>query len=149
METRMYSVMKECRNFFVDSIEKKTFEIKNNIIDTRDTYKIGQYIMVHGSILNDGVYKINDTLITLEGTQNEIFKGTVCGLAVPRDFIELANDIAAFIDKNTSNSGNIISESYRGYSYTTATNKNGQVATWEDVFLQRLNVFRKMFLERI
>lgn len=143
--------MRECRNYFVKKILKGKFDISDSKISLSTEPLIGSYVRIIGSTLNDGVYKIKDNLITLEGSSNEEFVGAICFLAVPLDFIELAEDIkdynTALADKPTF--GLLKSESFAGYSYTLASGKNGQVASWKEVFSTRLDNFRKMFEERV
>lgn len=139
----LLSVMRECKNFFEITSESGKFEIKNGVILLSDDYLIGQHICVTGSILNNGAYLLNDTLYTLSGSRDEIFYGTVYGLAVPRDFIALAQEIDEYVAKNPAS--NMTSYSFGISSASYATNEKGMQATWMDVFRQRLNKYRMMF----
>lgn len=204
----LLSVMREVRNFFEISYETDDFEIYNGTIEVNHEYLAGQYIALTGSIMNDGVYRVEsfeDGIIsfvinqeeypqwvqptgahdaynigdnvTHQGyrftslinaniwepgtdprwweklydsptehmTTNEAFTGTIYGLRVPRDFLELVNEISEFQEKQGQASTKV-SESFGIYSYALATDRNGIVAGWQQTFSSRLNHFRKMFL---
>jgi hypothetical protein len=102
-----------------------------------------------GSRINDGVYLIEDDLIMLKGAKNEVFSGKIAHLIVPFDFLELAGEIKEFKSKQNPAGGNITSEKWLNYSYNKATNPDGVTASWREVFMSRLNKFRKMFEEKI
>lgn len=97
----------------------------------------GQYIQIFGSILNDGVY-----LYPMSGLDDETFTGTVRLLAVPKDVLELVDEIQAWTEKNQPTA--FTSESFGGYSYSKATNADGVAASWQDVFRAQLAPYRKM-----
>lgn len=83
--------------------------------------------------------------------QDEVFTGAICPLRIPKDFLMLAAEIETFQNNqsDTSNSGLIKSESFAGYSYTMATDANGNIAGWQSIYANRLNNYRKMFPERV
>lgn len=54
----LLSVMREVRNFFNISSESGGFEIKNGSISVTNKYVIGQYVAITGSILNNGVKRV-------------------------------------------------------------------------------------------
>lgn len=86
--------------------------LNNHFIDSRnsgitDGYTItvvnhqllvGQYIQIHGSKLNDGTYKIldieSDQLVVDETLMPEQISFVVYGLAIPKNVITLASEIA-------------------------------------------------------
>lgn len=137
-------VMDECRNHFIKSSEFGKFTIAKGKINTKEPFLKGQYILIKGSILNDGCYLFDDVM----DLKDEVFKGGVYGLVIPQDFIFLAKDIKTFIeDKNTAVDPLIKSENFGGYSYTLSTGVSGQVAIWKDVFGARLNMYRRMYNE--
>jgi len=142
--TGMLSVMREVRNFFEYTAEIGEFEIVNSIITLTDDYLLGQYILITGSILNDGLYLLHDDLYTLDVVIDEKFTGIVYGLRVPRDFVDLSNEIIEFNKKAGINS-DLVSESFGTYSYRVATTSDGMRAGWIDVFADRLREFRHMF----
>lgn len=138
-------VMNECRNHFINSGEYGKFTIVNGTINTKKAFLKGQYILIKGSILNDGCYLFDDVM----SLKNETFEGGVFGLVIPDEFIHLVGEIELFVEYSGSQtlSRLIKSESFSGYSYTLATTANGQVASWKDVFSSRLNAYRRMFDE--
>jgi len=157
----MIDIMKEIKNFFIASIEYGDFVIENGTLSVNEDYLIGQYIYIPGavrrssgtvgSLLNEGVYLVQDTLITLSGARDESWTGAVCGLAVPQDFIGIANDVAVFQAEASKApaAGAIASESYAGYSYSKVTNASGLPVTWRDVYAGRLNKYRRVSMPQI
>ena len=73
----------------------------------------------------------------------ETFDGVVWALAVPKSVISLADEIAAWNEKNGT-PGPYTSESFGGYSYSKATNASGVAVGWQDVFKSRLNAWRRI-----
>ena len=138
-------VMGECRNHFIRSSEFGKFVITDGMVKTKEKFLKGQYILIKGSILNDGCCLFGDEMYL----KDETFEGGIFGLAVPDDFIQLVEEIDLFIsDSDNKNLSKLIkSENFGGYSYTLATGANGQVASWKDVFSSRLNGYRRMFDE--
>lgn len=106
----------------------------------------GQYYLITGSKLNDGmhVYKSEDLT-------DETFNGTVYECIVPRDVIEIIEEIMQWEEdnKDTLNSP-YQSESFGGYSYqkagaTSITGAQGTGMNWESVFGYRFNPWRKLY----
>ena len=127
-------------NYFCDAkdIHKGEFTISGGKITPLDFLKEGQYFRIVGSVLNDGVYKYSDDT-TL---QDETFKGAIWAMSVPPSLVALASEIEKF---NTDNQASAYtSESFAGYSYSKATDKNGVPASWKTVYASRLNQWRKI-----
>ena len=88
-------------------------ELENIYIDIETIYRSGQCFNI---IKEDNVYKIisiNNDIIKLDGVTDEVFNGYICGLNVPKDFIDLVdkiNDYEKRIKKGIS------SESIPNYS---------------------------------
>lgn len=145
----MEFVMKEINNHFYKTVEHAKFKIKNNKIKIKGKYFPNQFIKIENSIMNDGVYKIikfENQEIEIENTIDEEFEGAIYGLAIPKDFIELTKEIEEYQKLNPISKSNVISESYlNGYSYTMATNSNGQISGWQDVFKSKLDVYRRIY----
>lgn len=97
----------------------------------------GRFYRIIGSAFNDGVHIRGE-----EGLTDEEFEGAVWVMSVPRDVLELSKAIDEFNEKNQASP--YISESFGGYSYSKATGKNGNPATWQDVFKPQLNRWRKL-----
>ena len=141
----MEEVLRYLNNYFFRFKEVGNFTIENNkIIGLKGKYIKGQYLLIEGSTLNDGVVKVETVIgneITLEKPFNEEFKGVIYSLAIPQAVISLVDEINLW--KADNNKTDIISESFEGYSYSRA-NSNGQVATWKDVFREELKGYRKV-----
>jgi len=122
----MRDLMSQTNNYFERTAESGTYSIVNGSIALRGTYKVGQYVRILDSLLNDGVYKITaiaDKTVTLDGTTtDEVFTGYIVGLAVPSDFIALAEKVKKF-NKHQG----IASESIPNYTISFSAN-NGYTA---------------------
>lgn len=138
MESTMYMVMKHIKNFFPDTSKQMSgrFVVSSGAVDPFPSLLDGQYVLIEGSILNDGVW--NGGFTTL---RDEEFNGVVTPLKVPHDFVMLVGEIESWIAENGSNP--YVSESFGGYSYTRATGSHG-VQSWSEVFATRLNAWRKL-----
>lgn len=145
----MEAILKEVNNYFYKTVEYSKFEIRNNKIKVKGNYFPNQFIKVENSIMNDGIYKIisfENQEIEIENTIDEEFEGAIYGLAIPKDFIELIKEIEEYQKMNPISKSNVISESYlNGYSYTMATNSNGQISGWQDVFKSKLDTYRRIY----
>lgn len=141
----MEEVLRYLNNYFFRFKEVGNFTIENNkIVGLNGKYIKGQYLLIEGSILNDGVIKVENIVgdgMYLEKPFNEEFKGTVYSLAIPQSLISLVDEINTW--KADNKKTDIISESFEGYSYSRA-NSNGQIATWKDVFRDELKAYRKV-----
>ena len=135
----LYEIMKEIRNFFVapNGYHDGTFTISEGVIDLPFLVS-GEHFLIQGSALNDGVYEYPVTDL-----RDETFAGEITALHPPEEFLRLAAEIEDYQAKSGSATP-YQSESFGGYSYTKATNKNGDAAGWRDVFRSRLNVWRKI-----
>lgn len=135
----MYDVMRHTRNFFPDTSSAKDgrWEIAESALDLPFVLP-GQYFLIEGSALNDGVHKAPATDLT-----DEIFSGSITPLRVPAAFIDLVERIDAYRVENATVSP-YASESFGGYSYSKATNAKGKVAGWKDVFASELKGWKKL-----
>ena len=112
----IYDLMNKCNNYFTINYEQGEFTIVNNEVKVNGKYKVGQYIRIVDSLFNDNVYKIisvDNDIIKLDGVNDEVFNGYICGLNVPKDFIELVDKINDY--ENRIKKG-ISSESIPNYS---------------------------------
>ena len=136
----LYEVMRYLRNFFVvpDGIQHSTFEISNGSM-TISGATAGQYILIDGSLFNDGVYQY-----PLSGLIDEEFEGTVALLAVPSAFLNKVAEIEEWKEKNAAVQTPYQSESFGGYSYTRATNSEGNAVGWQDAFKSDLRIWKKL-----
>lgn len=142
---------KELRNWF-DRDQPKfygTSTIENGKITDRDfldAIKANQYFRIEGSVFNDGVYKNDDKLELTD----EIFVGSVTLMAVPKEVLNLADEIDAWVKKYGSVDSEAMSpfasESFGGYSYSKGGSNGGSGtgANWKSAFASRLNNWRKI-----
>ena len=108
----------------------------------------GQYYRIIGSVFNDGVH--------LYGSENDIlvdenFTGSVWAMAIPKEVVKLADDIAAWRTKYEAIDSVAMSpyssESFGGYSYSKGGGSGGSSgggADWRTTFRVRLNMWRKI-----
>lgn len=141
-------------NYFVQNRYEGRFEIDGGMISL--PLLDGQRFLIQGSALNDGMYTYHDTGIkddddsTAVGLQDETWTGTICALAVPPAVIALSSEINSWVETN----GEAVNSPYQSenvigvYSYTKATGGSGAggCVSWEDVFKDRLNRWRKIAL---
>ena len=136
----MTEICAEIRNYFVSDIHNGTFEIVGGKITPLDFIQENQYFRIVGSVFNDGVYKYTDKLELTD----EKFIGSVWSMAVPPSVIDLAEEIKAFNESDAGKPSPYTSESVGGYSYSKATDSNGVPLTWQKVFANRLNKYRRI-----
>ena len=129
----------ELRNYFVKEVYRGNFTIKDGSIAPLNFLQDGQYFTIVGSVFNDGVhqYPIDDLI-------DETFDGTIRTMAVPPTVIALAEEIKEYNEGDATKPSAYTSESFGGYTYTKATDKNGVPASWKKVFADRLNEYRKI-----
>lgn len=131
----------EIRNYFLvpGGIHAGTFTISGGNIAPLDFLKPGQYFRIVGSVFNDGVHQYPATELT-----DETFAGAVWAMAAPPSVIALAAEIKEWVESDAAKPTAFESESFGGYSYTRATDKNGAALTWQSVFAKRLNQYRRI-----
>lgn len=131
------AILSYLNNWFVREVERGDFSIQNGELSAAFLLP-GQYFRIVGSVFNDGLhlYMGRDVLV------DEQFSGQVWALAIPRELALLADEIAAWQEKNGS-PGPFTAESFGGYSYTRATNAKGVAVGWQDVFAARLAPWKK------
>lgn len=129
----------EIRNYFVKDIHNGVFEIVGGKIESLDFLQEGQYFRIIGSVFNDGVHQYPSADMT-----DEIFEGSVWAMAVPPSVVALADEIKKYVESDAGKPSNFTSESFGGYSYSKATDSNGAPLSWEKVFANRLNKYRRL-----
>lgn len=133
-------------------IHSGSFTIENGVLLGIDTIaQDGQYFRIVGSVFNDGVYK---NPVKKGELSDETFDGAVWAMAVPKEVVKLAEDIAEWQAKyggvNSAAMSPFQSESFKGYSYSKGgTSRSGSqegagAPSWQDVFAARLNKWRKI-----
>lgn len=134
-------VLRHLNNWFLVDIHEGTFTVENGSI-TLPFLQTNQYFRICGSVFNDGLH-----LYPAGDLTDETFTGTVWMLAVPKAVVALAEDIAAWEEKNgEAVASPYQSESFGGYSYTkrSAGSDSGTLNGWQDSFKGRLNDWRKL-----
>jgi len=111
--------------------------------------KENQYFRVVGSVFNDGVFKYTQEL----NLQDEDFHGALWLMAVPKDFLDLVEEISAWQTANGSATSAAMSpfqsESFGGYSYSkssggSSANGSSSVPTWQNQYASRLKPYRRI-----
>lgn len=151
-----------------DGIHPGTFAIKGGRIDL-PFLKDGQYFRIIGSVFNDGLHQYHappaeDTPpvaeetdaaegLEPEGTEepkesdltDETFDGKIWALAIPREIIKIAAEMAEWQEKYGAKAAGVYqSESFGGYSYSMFTNGHGgQLSVW-DRYRDRLKPYQKL-----
>ena len=108
------------------------------------------YIRIVGSRLNDGVHKRNKNGVFV--LTDEAFHGGIWVMSPPADFIALADEIAAWQEKNGDLDGPAMSpftsESFGGYSYSksggSGDGSTSAGADWKAAFAARLSIYRRI-----
>lgn len=126
------------------------YAIENGGLDlTEIGIQTGQYFRIIGSVFNDGVYQY-----PVNGLADEIFDGAIWAMAVPPTIVSLATEIEEWQNKyggvNSAAMSPFTSESFGGYSYSKSSgtvsngNGSGNTGTWQSVYANRLNKWRKI-----
>lgn len=134
-------VLRHLNNWFLVEIHEGTFTVENGSI-TLPFLLTNQYFRICGSVFNDGMHQYPVVDLT-----DETFTGSVWALAVPKAVVALAEDIAAWEEKNGEAAASPYqSESFGGYSYTKRSegSDSGTLNGWQDAFRGRLNDWRKL-----
>lgn len=124
-------------NWFVRERLHGRFEVAGGSLDLPQL-KAGQYYLVEGSVFNDGLHQhpAGDLV-------DEEFDGSVCCLAVPREVVELAEEVAVWQEKHAEAEGPYQSESAAGYSYTLKSGEGGSYG-WRDRFRSEIRRWKKL-----
>ena len=134
------------RNWFERDKYIGSFIISGGVLTYADGTALpllnGQYFRIVGSILNDGVHNTADMLT------DEEFTGAVWSMAIPADFLALAQNIDAWCAEyadaiNTPYQ----SETVGNYSRTlkkSSGSDTAAVGTWEGQFASQLGPWRKI-----
>ena len=140
-------VLRTLNNWFEVPGKRLTgrFAVEGSALSLPDGWLLeGQYFLVSGSILNDGLHQWPAEL------KDEEFFGEVKALAVPQAVIDLAARIEEWQTKyGKAAESPYQSESFGGYSYTKASGNGSQSGsqgrlTWRDAFRSELNRWRKL-----
>ena len=155
----LQQVLEHIHNMFISKPNPGSYAIANGVLSPLPDLKEGQRIWIVGSDLNDGVYTYhnaglrNDDDTAAAGLQDEAWSGTLCALAVPPAVIALSGEIKNWVAKY----GDVVNSPYQSetvigvYSYTKKQSyagalKANEPGTWQEVFTDRLNRWRKVNL---
>lgn len=133
---------------------QRTYTISGGMLSI-DFMKEGQRFLLAGSDLNDGVYTyhangiMNDDENDSAYLQDEVFCGTICPMAVPKELIDICGEISEWNEKYADKvNGPYQSESFNGYSYTLKTGAgsgdSSSSPSWQSTFGSRLKQWRKV-----
>ena len=153
----LQQICEHIHNYFIKMQFVGEFTISDGAFSPDLSIKDGQRFLIAGSDLNDGVYTYHaagitdDDDIARAGLADEIFTGTISGLAVPPQLLSLSAEVYEWVGKY----GDVINSPYQSesvlgvYSYEKASvggsqNGNSKPATWENIFADRLNRWRKV-----
>ena len=141
-------LMRHLHNWFPRTKVRGTFRISGGALEGVDFLLAGQYYRIKGSIMNDGLHNYG-----CDDLADETFEGEIWGLAPPRAFIELADEIELWRSKYAEaldspyQSENVIGV----YSYTTKSGGSGSGSgsgdggiSWQSHFKARLNPYRRL-----
>ena len=151
----LYEICKYIRNFFEREKYFGTFKIEDGHLTFLDGTALplldGQYFRIIDSTFNDGIFQFPPNGQQLHDEQ---FSGAVWALAIPKEIIDLAEEIAEWQSlyggaDSTVNSP-YSSESFDGYSYSKSTGSatdgaaGGSPGDWRGVYGSRLNIWRRL-----
>jgi gamma-glutamylcyclotransferase (GGCT)/AIG2-like uncharacterized protein YtfP len=147
------TLCRELNNYFKVAVYSGYFKVLNGKIGLSDlvydgTLHEGQYFRIIGSVFNDGVYKY-----PAEGLKDEEFYGAIWPMAVPKEVLDLLDEISKWVEDYGSEKAVISpfqSESFGGYSYSKGAGNAGangvqaDEGSWQNAFRSRLNKYRKV-----
>lgn len=134
-------ILRSIKDYFIKEVWHGIFLISDGSLSDVDFLKEGQYFKIHGSDFNDGVYKYPATDL-----KDEEFNGEIWALNVPQEIIDIAEERAAWEQKNADKLNSPFnSESFAEYSYTlksSGSETGGGIASGT-AFNERLKQWRK------
>jgi hypothetical protein len=128
--------------------------LKTITLDYAETYKVGQYILIRGTDLNDGVKKINTVAVGVLTVDDNLIdedlvdtEETACifPLRVPQDFVSLVARIETWLSSGDSNPG-VASEKIDDYSIAYAA--AAQTGGFKAAFGGDLTTYNKLNKDR-
>ena len=125
------------RNWFClkRDVRRGEFVIEDGAIEL-PFLSAGQYFRIVGSVFNDGVYRY-----PAENLTDEVFKGEIWPMRVPPGALSLLTDIEAWREKHGEAAQSPYSaEVFGDYRYE----KDDEKTTWQAVFKERLDAWRKL-----
>ena len=132
-------VLTHIHNWFACSWRNGDWQVVDGTLDL-PFLQDGQYYQIVGSVFNDGLHQYPDNDL-----KDETFTGQIRGLAIPKQVIELADEIKQWQEKNGEQADSPYqSESFGGYSYSKGSDGAGELSGWQKAFASRLNPWRKL-----
>lgn len=154
------AVLRELNNYFIRYVNGVlqfnfsidiTFTASDTLTgDFTDTFISGEYILIQGSRVNDGVYKINTisaTELKIDAAVDILIENesevtcSVTKLYIPEDLIQLIDKIDMY---NTNVTTGISSESQGSRSVSYGTSGGGSSSGWKDAFNSQLSTYKKL-----
>lgn len=121
-------LMTMTNNYFEKFYIHGNISITDGKLELPSNFVVGQYVRIIGSLLNDGVYKIQeksgDTTTLSLLLEDEEFSGYVVGLAVPKAFVALSERVDKWAQKYEARRGLISESSLGGYYSWSASAKD-------------------------
>lgn len=120
-----------------------TYTIENGDIDLPFLVP-GQYFRVFGSKLNDGVHQYKTDHLA-----DETFDGVIWEMRPPQAFLDIVSEISDWMEKfgdtmrNPYQSEDVIGV-YRYTKMTSGKVTGDYIATWQNVYKDQLNEWRKL-----
>ena len=139
-------IMNSINNHFIRESEYLELTLENSVITgtLSNTYLVGMYIVISGSYLNDGVYKITEVgtnSLTVDATLlSEVSRMKIYSSTPPKDFISLCTEIEAYKEKGVG----VKSESIDDYSVAYVGD-----GSWGKVYSSKLNSYRRVYSDLI
>lgn len=139
-------ICEHLHNWFDEGCEKTFGEFTVGDGDTTVPdcgIKPGQYYRIIGSVYNDGVHESGRDELTAE-----TFDGAVWLMKVPKQVVQLAEEMAAWQEKNGAADSAAMSpfnsESFAGYSYTKQNTAEDGTSGVFAAYKARLSLWRKI-----
>lgn len=137
-------VLNSINNHFEQSPARGSFVVEGGTLSAVQgelpTLAAGQYYLVQGSVLNDGLHQQGAEDLADEAA----WDGEIVPCAVPRDLLDVIQEIADYREVNGVAAGPYQSESFDGYSYSRGTDAEGKAIDWRSAFRNQLNRWRKL-----
>lgn len=144
-------VLQSINNYFVDDFcDLEEIETDGVIVDKPSIFIAGQYVLVLGSKMSDGVYTVLDVIgnkILLDNDVDFLNENTddmvLCSLSIPKTVLKIVDEIEAY---NLKVLDGIKSESLGDYSVTYAGGSDNDMS-WLTVFRKKLQPYKKTYLQ--
>lgn len=134
------NVCAHIKNYFCEDEDKRygAWTISDGHLSPSEFIKRGQYFCIIGSVFNDGVHCMDDSL----DLEDEEFTGAIWPMRIPKAFLQVVDKIEKWqAECGDAAASPFSSESFGGYSYSKSSDKR---STWQSVFAPELNPWRKI-----